>query len=124
MVLDTCGNRCSKTCRDYRTQMCTEPDTCMLSCMCPNGTLYDNGTCVQTTDCACYDYFGNMINPGERIIHNDRCESWYVYTISFILNILARVNSVDPNQMALHVASDQGLHCLPLNQQFSYPATI
>ena len=31
---------------------------------------------------------------------------------------IARANSVDPDQMPQSAASDQGLHCLPLVQQF------
>ena len=30
----------------------------------------------------------------------------------------AWVNSVDPDQKLMNLASDQGLHCLPLIQQF------
>ena len=37
---------------------------------------------------------------------------YWVYYVPFILFLMA--NNVDPDQMPQYVASDVGLHCLPL----------
>ena len=52
----------------------------------------------------------------DRFISNSR-GIWFVFSVlSFIIEIhVLNANSVDPDQMPHSVASDLGLHCLPMS---------
>ena len=63
-----------------------------------------------------------MLYPGENNISELVIKKFAVFTLSIQPDI-PWANSVDPDQMQQNVASDQGLHCLPISQQFLYTST-
>ncbi|XP_077968600.1 uncharacterized protein LOC120344167 isoform X3 [Styela clava] len=70
MVYSRCeGGRCQPTCSNTLTN-CEE---CVQGCVCPNGTLYDQGKCINKEDCRCH-YEGGTYQDGEDVIDDcDHC---------------------------------------------------
>ncbi|XP_039269210.2 uncharacterized protein LOC120344168 isoform X2 [Styela clava] len=70
MVYSRCeGGKCQPTCSKKSTN-CEE---CVQGCVCPNGTLYDQGKCINEEDCPCH-FKGGTYQDGEDVIDDcDHC---------------------------------------------------
>lgn len=72
-----CASPCPRTCKALHEVM---PDECMTSCIsgcqCPSGQFYQDGKCIEPTECQC-EYNNRRYNNTDEIRAD--CNKWYVH---------------------------------------------
>ena len=80
MVFQSCSQYCPKTCQDYKSDSCIENANCQQTCFCTGNNLLENGTCIPTDQCGCYDHLGQYVAPGDTVDGRFPCHKWWVYS--------------------------------------------
>lgn len=69
-IYSKCLSQCPATCRSSRQTCVLDSDICTPGCVCPDGKVEYNGTCISQTACPCYH------NGKERKKYQKGCNTW------------------------------------------------